>query len=299
MISINNVRKTFGKTTALDGISAEIKNGCIYGLVGSNGSGKSTLLRLLSGVYIADDGNITVDGEAVFDNPVVKNQILFLGDTPSFFANASLKEMAKFYSSMYVNFDYSIYYNLLSVFPLDENARLSSFSKGMMRQASLILAISTNPRYIFLDEAFDGLDVVMRKVLSNILLDGVVNRGLTVIIASHNLRELEDMCDHVMIIHKGKVVVNDNIENLRGSLYKLQVAFNMVPEMNSFDGLNVVKCERKGSILQMVVRGVREDIMAYMQKLNPVFVECIEPTLEEIFLFEMEVTGYDVKNILP
>lgn len=298
MIIAKALTKKFDEKTALDSITLTIPDGCVYGLVGSNGSGKSTLLRLISGVYMADGGEISVNGENCFNNPVIKSQIAFLGDTPYFLPQSDLKEMAELYNSMYPDFDYKIYNHLLTVFPLNQKARLSTFSKGMQRQAALILALSTNPKYLLMDEAFDGLDVVMRRVLANIVMDGVENRGMTAIIASHNLRELENVCDNVCVIHDGKIISNGNIESLRGNMHKIQVAFSSVPEMTVFDSLYVMKAERTGSLLSLVVRGNEEEIMQFINRLNPLYAECIEPTLEEVFIYELEVCGYDVKNIL-
>lgn len=298
MIIAKALTKKFDEKIALDSITLTIPDGCVYGLVGSNGSGKSTLLRLISGVYIADEGEICVDGENCFNNPVIKSQIAFLGDTPYFLPQSDLKEMADLYSSMYPDFDYKIYNHLLTVFPLNPKARLSTFSKGMQRQAALILALSTNPRYLLMDEAFDGLDVVMRRVLANIVMDGVEKRGMTAIIASHNLRDLENVCDNVCVIHDGKIISNGNIESLRGNMHKIQVAFSSVPEMSTFDSLYVIKAERTGSLLSLVVRGNEDEIMQFINSLSPLYAECIEPTLEEVFVYELEVCGYDVKNIL-
>ena len=298
MIIAKALTKKFDEKIALDSITLTIPDGCVYGLVGSNGSGKSTLLRLISGVYIADEGEICVDGENCFNNPVIKSQIAFLGDTPYFLPQSDLKEMAELYSSMYPDFDYKIYNHLLTVFPLNPKARLSTFSKGMQRQAALILALSTNPRYLLMDEAFDGLDVVMRRVLANIVMDGVEKRGMTAIIASHNLRDLENVCDNVCVIHDGKIISNGNIESLRGNMHKIQVAFSTVPEISTFDSLYVIKAERTGSLLSLVVRGNEDEIMQFINSLSPLYAECIEPTLEEVFVYELEVCGYDVKNIL-
>lgn len=298
MIIAKALTKKFESKTALDSITLTIPNGCVYGMVGSNGSGKSTLLRLISGVYMEDDGEITVDGKRSFNNPFVKSQIAFLGDTPYFLPQSDLKEMAALYNNMYPNFDYNIYNHLLSIFPLNQKARLSTFSKGMQRQAALILAISTNPKYLLMDEAFDGLDVVMRRVLANIVMDGVEQRGMTAIIASHNLRELENVCDNVCVIHEGKIISNGSIESLRGNIHKIQVAFSEVPDISVFDNLYVMKTERTGSLLSLVVKGNEDEIMQYINSLNPLYAECIEPTLEEVFIYELEVVGYDVKNIL-
>ncbi len=298
MIKATELTKNFGQTKALDGVCFEIENGTVFGLVGSNGSGKSTLLRLISGVYMPDGGTICIDDESCFNNPAIKAQVAFLGDTPYFLPQSNIAEMARMYAGVYPEFDYGMYKRMLEIFPLDPKARISSFSKGMQRQAALILSISTNPRYILLDEAFDGLDVVMRRVLANIIMDGVEKRGMTAVIASHNLRELEDVCDHVGLIHNGNMMFSDRTESLRGGLHKVQAAFSAVPDMSVFSRLNVLKCERSGSIVQMVVRGDEQEIMGFINRLSPVFSECIEPTLEEMFVFELEATGYDVKNIL-
>ncbi len=298
MIIAKALTKKFDNKVALDAITLTIREGCVYGLVGSNGSGKSTLLRLISGVYMEDDGEISVDGERTFNNPNVKSQIAFLGDTPYFLPQSDLKEMADLYNNMYPNFDYKIYNHLLTVFPLNQKARLSTFSKGMQRQAALILALSTNPKYLLMDEAFDGLDVVMRRVLANIVMDGVEKRGMTAIIASHNLRELENVCDSVCVIHDGKIISNGSIDSLRGNIHKVQVAFSEVPDMKAFDSLYVMKAERTGSLLSLVVKGNEDEIMQHINSLSPLYAECIEPTLEEVFVYELEVVGYDVKNIL-
>lgn len=298
MITAESLFKNFDGFCALKGVNFTIDDGSIYGLVGSNGSGKSTLLRLISGVYKADGGSLTVDGDEVFNNPLAKSKIAFLGDTPYFLPQSDLNDMARFYSSLYPGFDYGEYKRLLGIFPLNCRAGLSGFSKGMQRQAALILALSLHPKYLLLDEAFDGLDVVMRRVLANLIIEGSQDKGMTVIISSHNLRELEDLCDHIALIHEGNMLVSGSIENLVGNIHKIQAVFSAVPEASVFDKLNVLKFERSGSLVQLVVRGDENEIMGYINKLSPTFAESIEPTLEEIFVYELEVMGYDVKNIL-
>lgn len=299
MIEIKNLSKSFFGIKALDNIDFNIEEGSIYGLVGSNGSGKSTLMRLISGVYIADSGEILVDGQPSFDNPLAKTKILFVGDTPYFLAQSNLKEMAELYASMYENFSWQTYNYLLTVFPLSQKAKLSSFSKGMQRQAALILALSSRPKYLLLDEAFDGLDVVMRRVLANLLIEEVEQRGMTVMIASHNLRELEDVCNHIGLIHNGKLILGGLTEEVRSNIYKVQVAFKNTVSKEAFEGLDILKIEKTGSVYQIVARGEKQSIMDYVNSWFPIFAECIEPTLEEIFIFELEALGYDIKNILP
>ncbi len=298
MIKAVNLTKKFGDYAALDSVNFEIKDGSIYGLVGSNGSGKSTLLRVIAGVYFTDGGNIIVDGMSTWNNPELKGKIFFLADTPYFFKGANLKEMADFYEGMYPNFSRERYDYLTSVFPISTTDKIDNMSKGMQRQAALMLALSTCPKYLLLDEAFDGLDPVMRGVLKSLLLDGIEKTGMTAIIASHNLRELEDLCDHVGLLHKGNVVFSNNLETLRGGIHKVQAAFKVLPPEIKFDGLNILKAEKTGSLVSMVIRGEEEEIMEKINSLNLIFAETVEPTLEEIFIYELEVEGYDIKNIL-
>ncbi len=298
MIKLVNLTKRFDDFVALDSINTTIEDGCIYGLVGSNGSGKSTLLRLLSGVYFPDEGSISVDGYAVFNNPELKSQIFYLPDTPYFFRNTNLKEMAGFYEGLYPSFDRQRFDKLCEIFPISTTSKIDNMSKGMQRQAALMLALSTSPKYLLLDEAFDGLDPVMRNVLKALLIDGIENTGMTVIIASHNLRELEDLCDHVALIHEGKLIFSNSLEEVKSSIHKVQVAFKtQIPEIK-FTKLNIVKCKKTGSLMQMIITGDEEEILSHLNSLDPVFCEIIEPTLEEIFIYEMEAVGYDVTNIL-
>lgn len=298
MIKAVGLTKIFDGKKALDAIDLSIKDGSIYGLVGSNGSGKSTFLRLAAGIYTPDGGGITADGEKIFDNFRKKTEIAYLGDTPYFMPHATIKETAKLYRTVYPNFDNALYNRLLEIFPLDYKAKIATTSKGMQRQAALIMAIASSPKYLLLDEAFDGLDPVIRKVLKSILIEGAENRSMTTVIASHNLRELEDLCDSVGLIHGGNIIFSDPIEVLKGKLHKVQMAFSRIPEVSVFSELNILKIERSGSIISMIVRGDEEEIMAYINRLSPIFSECIEPTLEEMFVYELGVTGYDVKSII-
>ncbi|MEE1006340.1 MAG: ABC transporter ATP-binding protein [Acutalibacteraceae bacterium] len=298
MIKAVGLTKIFDGKKALDAIDLSIKDGSIFGLVGSNGSGKSTFLRLAAGIYTPDGGGITADGEKIFDNFRKKTEIAYLGDTPYFMPHATIKETAKLYRTVYPNFDNALYNRLLEFFPLDYKAKIATMSKGMQRQAALIMAIASSPKYLLLDEAFDGLDPVIRKVLKSILIEGAENRSMTTVIASHNLRELEDLCDSVGLIHGGNIIFSDTIEVLKGKLHKVQMAFSRLPEVSVFSELNILKIERSGSIISMIVRGDEEEIMAYINRLSPIFSECIEPTLEEMFVYELGVTGYDVKSII-
>ena len=298
MITATELTKIFDGKKALDGIDLSINDGSIYGIVGSNGSGKSTFLRLAAGIYMPDSGEITADGEKIFDNFRKKTEIAYLGDTPYFMPHATIKETANFYRTVYPDFDNALYNRLLEIFPLDYKAKIATMSKGMQRQAALIMAIASSPKYLLLDEAFDGLDPVIRKVLKSILIEGAEKRSMTTVIASHNLRELEDLCDSVGLIHGGNIIFSDPIETLKGKLHKVQTAFSRLPEISVFSGLDVLKIERSGSLISMIVRGEEDEIMAYINRLSPIFSECIEPTLEEMFVYELGVTGYDSKSII-
>ena len=298
MIEAKGLVKTFDGFRALDGMDCVIRPGTVFGLVGSNGSGKSTLLRLISGVYRPDGGQLLVDGQAPFDAPAVKSRIFFLPDTPYFIHQANLMDMAAFYHRMYERFSYERFNYLTTVFPIDPKMRIASMSKGMQRQAALILALSTQPDYLLLDEAFDGLDPVIRSVLRRLLAAGMAERSLTVIIASHNLRELEDLCDRAGLLHKGRLIFNDELDNLKGRLHKVQAAFRPLPPMDALDGLELLQFQQQGSLMQMVVRGSEAEIAARLEPLHPLFLEFLPPTLGEIFIYELEVAGYDVRNIL-
>lgn len=298
MIKAVNLTKQFGSFNALSGISFEIEDGCIYGLVGSNGSGKSTLLRILSGVYYPDGGSVSVDGYTIFNNPAIKSGIFYLSDSPYFFKNANIKEMAAFYGDIYQSFDQERFNRLTEVFPISTTDKIDDMSNGMKRQAALMLALSTRPKYLLLDEAFDGLDPVMRNVLKELLIDGIETTGMTAIISSHNLRELEDLCDHISLIHNGVMIFSNELEALKKKVHKVQAAFKVMPPEIKLSTLNIIKCQKTGSLLQMVIEGDQNEIMAVINGLNPVFSEIVEPTLEEIFIYEMEAEGYDVKNLL-
>ncbi len=298
MIKAVELSKKFDNKLALDKVTFRIPDGSVFGLVGSNGSGKSTLLRLISGIYPPDSGRLEMNGIAVFNNPMVKSQIAFLSDIPYFLPQTNLDEMAALYEKMYPNFSREEYKRLLGIFPLDCKAKLSSFSKGMQRQASLILALASMPRYILLDEAFDGLDVVIRKVLISLLLEGIEKNSITAVVSSHNLREIEEMCDHIAVIHNGKLITSGSVEEAKNNIHKFQAAFNSVPEIKVFDSLDILKTERTGSLIQIIAKGDEKEIEDFIKQFDPIFIECIEPTLEETFIYELEVLGYDIKNIL-
>ena len=297
MIEIKSLSKYFEQTRALDSVDLHFKKGGVYALVGSNGSGKSTLMRSIAGVYAPDEGELLIGGEVAYDRPAVKQKVFFLPDTPTFFKGATVLSMADFYRQLYPDFSIKQLHELETVFPIKLDMRIDRMSKGMQRQAALMLALSSGAEVLLLDEAFDGLDPVVRGTLKALLVSWSQDRGVTTIIASHNLRELEDLCDHVTLLHKGKAICSDELENLRSGIHKVQAAFRTLPTEGQLLELNILKTQRTGSLVQWVIRGEREEIMAKINAMEPIFAETIAPSLEEIFIFEMEVRGYDIKEL--
>lgn len=299
MIEIKGLTKQFEKLTAVDNMNLNIEQGSVVGLVGSNGSGKSTLLRMLSGVYEADSGEILVDGQKLFDNYMAKGECYFIPDFPFFYNNSTVNNTAFLYRRLYPNWSEAAFERYCSMFPINRKARVINMSKGMQRQAALILALSTNPKYLLLDEIFDGLDPVVRHLLKKILIEHVSQNQMTVIIASHNLRELEDLCDRVCLMHRGKMLMERDINEIRAGLRKVQVAFSEPPQDTSiFDGINLVDLWQNGNIFNLTIRGTEEEFMPKLNALNPAYVSAMQLTLEEIFICEMGAAGYDTNSIL-
>lgn len=298
MIKIENLSKSFGNLKALDNLSVNVNKGSVFGLVGSNGSGKSTLLRILSGVYIADSGRITIDGKTAEDNEDVKGICCFVSDFPYFSNNSTLKNTAILYRSIYPNWSEEKYNTFCKTFPIDCNTKIITMSKGMQRQAALILALSTCPQYLFLDEIFDGLDPVVRQLVKKLIIEQVAENNMSVIIASHNLRELEDFCDHIGFLHKGGILLEKELDDLKLDLHKIQVAYEEPLPENALSELNIVNMKSNGKMYEVVVRGDIELAKILLNTYNPVFMEMLPLTLEEIFISEMEVAGYDINNIL-
>lgn len=298
MIEAKSLTKRFGSFTALNQLNCRIEKGSIYGMVGSNGAGKSTLLRIIAGVYRPDGGQLLVDGEPVFENLPVKERIFFIPDNPVFLPQANIEEMARFYRIFYDRFQEGTFQKLKSMFPLDPKMKIMYMSKGMQRQAAILLALATLPDYLLLDEAFDGLDPVMRQVLRSILADWASERETTVIMSSHNLRELEDITDHVGLIHKGGVVFEKDLDSIKLGIHRIQAVFEPIPPAEAFEGLDILRTEQRGKLFSFVIRGQSEEITAALEKLHPVFMEALPLTLEEVFIKEMEVAGYDANSIL-
>ena len=299
MIKVENATKLFGDFKAIDDINITIKESTIYGLIGPNGSGKSTLLKMLCGAYKADGGEVTIDGISVYDNPEIKKDIIYLSDEQYFIPNSNIKEMSAFYSSVYKSFDFEFFNNLLKVLKLDTKKKINTFSKGMQKQASVLLGISSRPRFLFCDETFDGLDPVMRQYVKKLLASNTADYQTTTIIASHNLRELEDICDHIGILHKGGILFERDLDELKLEINNFQCAFTDGASMtrDDFPELDITTFKSAGSVIKMTVRGNKDEIYNKIKARNPVLLETLPLTLEEIFIDEMEGIGYDIGNI--
>lgn len=298
MITSQALVKKFDHFTALDNLDATIENGSIYGLIGSNGSGKSTFLRLASGIYKPDGGNITIDGVPIYENTELKNRILFVPDDLYFFQSANILEMGSFYKRLYSSWSDERFRKLCDIFPLDTKKKINTFSKGMKRQSALIFALSAQPDYLYLDEAFDGLDPVIRVTIRRLLAEDIANRGMSVIISSHNLRELEDMCDHIGLLHQGKILFQRDIDELKLGFSKVQVAFAPGFNPEQLNKLEILQMSTQGSLYRLIAKGSADEILSYLNTLSPIFAESIPLTLEEVFIHEMEAVGYDYNNIV-
>lgn len=292
MIEVRGLTKRFGDFTALCNVTCTIPEGCIYGMVGSNGAGKSTLLRLISGVYRPDAGEIFIDGQPIYENTAMKARIAFVPDELYFLGGADMRRMARLYAAAYPAFDKARFEALTASFRLDPTKPLSAFSKGMRRQASIILSLSSRPKYIFFDETFDGLDPIMRTLVKKLIVEDVLDRHATAIITSHSLRELEDTCDQLALLHKGGLVLESDVQNLKTSLFKIQIAFNHDYDRDLFAGLDILHYTRHGSVASFIVRGDREQTVAALQAKLPVLLDILPLSLEEVFTYEMEALGY-------
>ena len=298
MIHAENVTMRFGDFTALNKLTCTIPDSCIYGLIGSNGAGKSTFLRLISGVYRPNEGEITVDGMPVWENPAAKAGIVYVPDDLYFLPQSNMNRMAAYYNAIYPNFSYERFRNLTGTFKLNPNANLNTFSKGMRRQAATILALSTLPKYLFFDETFDGLDPVMRNLVKQVIYNDVMERKTTTIITSHSLRELEDGCDQLALLHKGGIVFESDVQNLKTSLIKVQIGFREPFTKEKFEGIDMVSYTQVGSVASCIVRGEKEELAPRLSAMSPALLDFLPLSLEEVFIYEMEALGYAFKDVL-
>lgn len=301
MIEIKNVSKGFeecGRIQALHCLSLKINEGEIFGLVGTNGSGKSTLLRMIAGILKPDKGEVTVDGAGVFENPEIKSKVCFLSDSGYTYPNASASDMAGVYKMYYPGFDMDRFTGMINKIGLDPRRKLRTFSKGMKKQVLVLLGICTNTKYLLCDETFDGLDPVMRQTVKSLFATEMLDRTFTPVIASHSLRELEDICDNIGILHNGSVVLSESLTDLKLGVLKFQCVFDDEnKERELLRGVNVLKSEKHGTMMTVVVKGEKKDISEKIESLKPVYYEMMPLSLEEIFIDEMGVNGYDFKNL--
>lgn len=298
MIAFEKVTKRFEDTVALSDISMEIPKGTIYGLVGPNGSGKSTLLRIVAGIYQADNGSFSIGGEPVFEHPAQKQKVFLVADEPYFINQYSLLEMKNFYQRFYSRFDEERFSSLMEMFHLPERKKIGNFSKGMKRQAAFILGLSTSPEYLLLDECFDGLDPVKRRIVRKVLSDAVFEKNMTVIISSHNLMELDEVCDTVGVLYQGSLLYSKELDDLKGEVHKVIAVFNQEVTIEELQKqLNIMSFEIQGKIFNLILKGSMEEARDIMEQYAPAAIETVPLSLEEVFLYEMEVKGYDAKII--
>ncbi len=298
MIEINHLRKSYDNQMVLEDINAAVKDGAIYGLLGSNGAGKSTLLGLMAGIYKADAGSILYDGQEVYENNAVKKDIAYITDDPFYFNHYTLTEMAKYYALVCPNFSMVRYDELSSFFPIDRNQKINSFSKGMKRQTAIILALSQSPKVLLCDESFDGLDPVIRQLVKRLFIEEVNRRGMSIVISSHNLREIENLCDTISIVHNKKIILERDVDTIKEGIHKLQVVIKPMPDSSVFQVVDVVDCKIRGNLAELIVRGEEQEILEKLETLNPLLIDILDLTLEELFIYEMEVGGYDFSNII-
>lgn len=299
MIEIRNVSKHFDRIEAVKEITANMEEGTVFGLVGTNGAGKSTLLRMISGVIKPDAGEILVDGENVYENEAVKKNIFYISDEQHFFPSATPEQMRRFYAGIYEGFDNDRFYELMNKFNLSPSRRIMTFSKGMKKQLSVILGVCAGTKYLLCDETFDGLDPVVRQAVKRLFAADMADRNMTPVIASHNLRELEDICDHVGLLHAGGILFSKDLDDMKLNIHKIQCVFQDDAQRERFtEGLRVLTAEQRGSLYTYTVRGSLEELTGKVDAMDMIFSEILPLSLEEIFISETEVVGYDIKNIM-
>lgn len=296
MIEVRNVIKEFDGFRALDDLSMTVPTGSVYGLVGPNGAGKSTIIRHLTGIYRQDAGEIMIDGAPVFENPEVKSRIAYIPDDIFYYSNASIREMMDFYRSIYPHFDAERFKKLSDVFGLDPKRQMRRLSKGMQKQAAFWIAVSLRPEILILDEPVDGLDPVMRRQIWSIIMADVAENGTTVLVSSHNLRELEDVCDSVGIMNKGKIMIERSLNELQENIVKIQLA---LPDGESLpEGLDILHKSNTGRLQSLIMHGTQEELTEKLQSAHPLFIDAVPLTLEEIFIYELGGADYEVKDIV-
>lgn len=298
MIEIRECSKSFGEICAVNKVTLDICNREVFGLVGSNGAGKSTLLRMAAGILKPDSGQILVEQEPVYENDKIKSSIFYIPDDIYVPVNYTSKDLMSFYRNYYPGFHMEKYHKLMKQFHMDENRRIATFSKGMKKQLMVIMGVSANTRYLLGDETFDGLDPVMRQAVKSLFAVEIMNRDFAPVIASHNLRELEDICDHVGLLHQGGILLSKELEEMKIHIHKIQCVFpDKSREYELLKELDVLKVNHQGSLLLVTARGTKEEILNVIEAKKPLFHEVIPLSLEEIFISETEVAGYEIQNL--
>lgn len=299
MIELTNLTKSFDDILAVDHVSVSIREKEVFGLIGTNGAGKSTLLRMLAGIIKPDFGTVVIDDMPVYDNVIIKQRMFFIADEPYFFSNSTASDMEEYYSSVYPSFNKEQFEKLLADFGLDSKRKINTFSKGMKKQLAILLGICAGTKYLLCDETFDGLDPVMRQSVKSLMGKEMEERGLTPIIASHNLRELEDICDHVGLLHKGGVLLSKDLDDMKLGIQKVQyVPADKDSGCELLQKLTILNDEKRGSLHVLTVRNNREEVMEVFNNMNVIFFETLPLSLEEIFISETEVAGYDVRKLI-
>lgn len=298
MIKVSNVTKHFDRFRVLDDMNINVPKGAIYGLVGPNGAGKTTIINHITGMLIPESGNITIDGEAVFENEAVKQRVLTISDDWFYYTTYSIREMAKFYKSIYKNFSMERYEAIKQIFSIDEKRQIRKLSKGMKKQVAFWLSMSAMPEVLILDEPLDGLDPVMRKQVLNLVISDVAEREMTVLVSSHNLRELEDICDWVGIIHKGHMIIEKPLDDLKGSVQKYQTVLSDEQAAQLEGDADVLHISRTGTVYNVIIKGDAQTTDQKMSSFGSVLCEHISLTLEEVFIYELGGLGYDFKSII-
>ena len=298
MIKVDRVSKKYDNDFVLNNLSFNIKDNCIYGLVGANGAGKSTLLRIIMGIFDANIGSVTIDGEEVSHNVKLKQKMVFIPDDLFFYPGYTLIDMDKYYQSMYDKFDMDYLRELAKLLKLKENVKISNFSKGMKRQCALICAIATNADYMFFDETFDGLDPVIRNVMKKIIVKQMNKKKTTIVMTSHNLRELEDICDNLGLLYQGGILFESEIDTIKTNMYKVQISLKGDFDKDDFSDIDLLSYKKNGSVATLIIKDVDNTSKKKLAKKNPIILDYLNLTLEEIFIYEMEAMGYEFNKLV-
>lgn len=298
MIKIDKLSKKYDKDYVLKDLSCSIKDNSIYGLVGANGSGKSTFLRTIMGIYEADSGIVSVDDEEVYENEVMKGKMVFVPDDLFFYSGYTLLDTALYYQSLYSGFDMEYLKELAKMFNLDLNKKVNTFSKGMKRQCALICAICTNADYMFFDETFDGLDPVIRTAMKKILIKQMNKKRTTIVMTSHNLRELEDICDNLGLLYQGGILFESDIDTIKTNMFKVQISFDRNFDQDDFDDIEILSFKKQGSVATIIIKDRDNESREILAKMKPLILDFLPLTLEEVFIYEMEALGYEFNKFI-